>query len=548
MKVLRFLAVSAVCVALALFMVVHSFAISRFDAYSYWASAQNRASFIGNDISNMFNYSKSTGLNPPASIQSEFYKNGYYSNNIALFNQNSGGTAYYDLNSLQPVYSWTYNGIDGTSPLDNGFELVGNAPLSLGDSYATLGSWNGALAKTIYCDTSEQIAVYDFRLSAGGTSDGTNFSRVYFGFLHNGSVKSVSFSFNKTQLVFDNRSKFLDNSLGINPITSYDFSTLHDFRLIIEEDNCSLYIDGEFVKTVRAFSDTTTTDLGVKMAVWKYAYLNIYSYSFKTYVNPTSVVTVNLGRPVLIPAGDDLEFYVQMRNGSVTNLTTQTIVDFDFSGITQMNVFFNEQLAVVPIEYSNGWFCVKVPSSDVDRTLSYCYFMFTTPYVNMTIGDQLRWDMEMAFSDLVFGDPDDIGLNPDIDPEQDKFRNEVIGGINDVKQEIHDGFDIINGTLEDVRQEIQDGFDSINDAIYGDQPDVTIAPELNPEEVLGESQAIDDYMGIINDAQDGLVDYLGVEAPGWIQNFFGKILSWTGVFPFIALLLPITVVRALLGR
>ena len=547
MKVLRLFAVSAVCVALALFMVVHSFAISRFDAYSYWASAQNQASFIGNNISNMFNYSSSTGLTPPSSIQSEFYKNGYYSNNIALFNQHSGGTASFDLNSLQPVYSWTYNGINGTSPLDNGFEILGSATVTLTDTCARLGPNNASVAKTIFCDTTDQIAVYDFRIQHSGFSDTTNFSRIYLGFYHNGTLKNIVFTFNKTQFSLDNTVNYSDGGFGQRINSSIGFSVFRDCRFVIEGDLVSLYIDDVLLDSIRATSQYSNLE-GVRMGTWKYSNFDIYSYSFKSFANPTTTVIVNLGRSVLIPAGDDMEFYIHMRNGSVTNVTNETSVDFDFSLVSQMSLIFDQQVAMVPIDFADDWLYVHVPASDSERTFSRCYFTFSTPYVNTITGDQLRWDMEMAFSDLVFGDPDDIGLNPDIDPEQDKFRNEVLSGINDVKQEIHDGFDIINGTLEDVRQEIQNGFESINDAIYGDQPDVTIAPELNPEEVLNESQAIDDYMGIINDAQDALVDYLGVEAPGWIQNFFGKILSWTGIFPFIALLLPITVVRALLGR
>lgn len=546
----RTICIVSSCITLAVLMMVQTFAISRFDAYSYWANAQNQVSFIGNDIINYFNYSKSTGLNPPSSIQSDFYKNGYYSNNIALFNQHSGGTASFDLNSLQPVYSWTYNGIDGTSPLDNGFEVTGSATVTLIDSCARIGPYNGTTGKTIRCDTSDQIAVYDFRVKHANLSDATNFSRIYIGFTYNGSPRAVCLTFNKTEVAIGSYTHYYNTGFGVDSKFDVDFSTFRDCRFIIEGETVSFYIDGTLYRSFTADGDDSTTVEGVLMGTWKYANLDIYSYSFKTFANPTTTVIVSLGRSVLIPAGDDMEFYVHLRNGSVTNVTTQITVDLDFSLISQMTLILNEQMAMVPIEYDDDWLYVKVPSADVDRILSYCYFTARTPYVNTTTGDQLRWDMEMAFSDLVFGDPDDIGLNPDIDPEQDKFRNEVLGGINDVKQEIHDGFDIINGTIEDVRQEVQNGFDMVEDALSRDDTfdDVPAWSEADIENVIPESDALIQYEHVMANAYQTLEDANIRGAQSWWQNLYTVILTIPMAGMMAVIVSSLLILRSLLGR
>jgi hypothetical protein len=276
----------------------------------------------------------------------------------------------------------------------------------------------------------------------------------------------------------------------------------------------------------------------------------ITEFSCKREVLPTATVIANLGRSITIPAGDQMEFYVNLKNGSVTNVTKSSTMDFDFSDISVVTLFLNNETVVNPAVNVDGWLYVSLPASDIDRTFERCFFSFSTPYVSYSPGDQLQWSMEVVFSDLVFGDPDDIGYTPNIDPSTDKFRNEVIGGINGVKQEIHDGFDIINGTLEDVRQEIQDGFDMVEDALSRDDTfdDVTAWPDADIENVIPESDALLTYEQVMADAYRTLSDAKLSGAESWWQSVFNSVLTipLAGMMAFIVS--SLLILRALLGR
>lgn len=558
------IAIVSSCILLAFIMAINSFSISSYDSLSYWSNAQNTIGFVGTDIVSLFSYTKTSGLNPPTSIQSEFYKNGYYSNNVALFTDRTDGFASYDAFGYEDVFSWTYNGVDGTTPLDEGFALGNNASISLNDQGAELGPYNATYQKTMSYDSEKKIAIYDFRMLCSGISDGTNFSRVVFLNEYNGSIVRCILTVSNFGVGFESNFGPGDPGFGNAYVSPFTASEFHDYRVIMDDNKATLYIDGVLQRTITCANvsgSSSTYSSGITFISQKYQRSILYSCSGKTIGKPTSAITVTLGRDILVPSGEEIEFYIHLKSGSVTNVTQSITTDFEYNYISSMNVIFNEEILVVPIQVSDNWLLVNIPATDHDRTFTSCYFYFTTPYVNMYIGDNLRWDMQMAFSDLVIGDPKDIGYNPDVDPNENQFRNEVLGGINDVKQEIHDGFDIINGTLEDVRQEIQNGFDMVEDALSRDdtfdvetiQPDydsITAPPDQDVGLIVGpsESEALEDFDAIMLRAESIISDADFVTARYWWQDVFSEIFSWSVLGLLGVLSSFFLIIRALLGR
>lgn len=549
------------CIALATLMVVQCFAISRFDAYAYWANAQNSIGFIGNDITNMFNYSKFTGMTPPISIQSEFYKNGYYSNNTALFTQHTGGTASFDLYSKETFASWQFDSNNPTMPSSGGFTGTGD--------FASPSFWslnNGLVINPNY-GSMIRLAVSPISLSRNegysckvnqmlSPSDTTLVGPNAFSFC-------LEWEFNDTfygcQVVFCAS----DGKIFIRPrnfnwtdygaidgysinIGNFTPNEYHDFEVHAIEDRYIVYLDGQVIET---YSAVVIDSINANCPTFCYRRnMNAVAQSYEVfgYTVPESTVIVNLGRSVPIPAGENMEFYIHLKQGSVTNVTQETTVEFDYSKISQMSLVFDEQVAVVPIEVANDWLYVNIPSSDSDRTFNRCWFTFSTPYVNTNTGDSMRWDMEMAFSDLVFGDPNDIGLNPDVDPEQDKFHNDVINGIggikddlSDIKQEIHDGFDNVSGILGDIESELSrdDTFD-----------DVPAWSDADIENVIPESDALIQYEQVMANAYQTLEDANIKGAQTWWQNLYTVILTIPMAGMMAVIVSSLLILRALLGR
>lgn len=555
------IAIVSSCILLAFIMAINSFAISSYDSLSYWSNAQNTIGFVGTDIVSQFSYTKTSGLNPPTSIQSEFYKNGYYSNNVALFTDRAGGFASYDAFGYEDIFSWTYNGVDGTTPLDEGFALgSGNPSVTLNNQGAVLGPYDATYFKSMSYDSEKKIAIYDFRMLCSGISDNTNFSRVVFLNEYNGSIVRCILTVSNFGVGFESNFDPGDPGFGNVYVRPFTASEFHDYRVIMDDDKATLYIDGVLQRTItcaQVSGSSSTYSSGITFISQKYQTTTLYSCSGKTIGKPTSAITVNLGRDILVPSGEEMEFYIHLKSGSVTNVTQSITTDFEYNYISSMNVIFNEEILVVPIQVSDNWLLVNIPATDHDRTFTSCYFYFTTPYVNMDIGDNLRWDMQMAFSDLVIGDPKDIGYNPDVDPGENQFRNEVLGGINDVKQEIHDGFDIINGTLEDVRQEVADGFDRV-EGVLGDIEselsrddtfdDVTAWPDADIEHVIPESDALLTYDQVMAQAYQTLDNANLSGAQSWWQSVFNSVLTIPLAGMMAVIVSSLLILRALLGR
>lgn len=567
----RTICIVSSCITLAVFMMVQTFAVASYNAYSYWSTATNSIGFIGGNISSNFGYSRISGFKPPADLQSDFYKNGYYSNSMALFSGTTTGTATFDLLGKEVIASWMHQSGSSVSPTENGFtstqfnKMTSNGFLINYDSnlYATN-------TKLTYNSDGQPVLIYDFEINLQTLPKNgdhcTGCIPIVFAYEGVSRISSLSFfqGDNSDYFLYVNGVDSGDVYSVVNYPTNYrslKISSLNKVQINLNQTyniSCIAYgktvdwfLDGNLIATVSTQSAARNNNTNCYSGIFSAgACFLLTEYSIYQQVLPTSTILVNLSKSITISAGNDFEFYMNMRSGSVTNVTQGSTADFVFDGLSQISWIFSDDVTMSPISASGYWLYCKLPAADRDRTLSSLYFTFSTPYVNMNTGDEIRWDMALTLSDVVIGKSADIGYNPDVDPNENQFRNEVLGGINDVKQEIHDGFDIINGTLEDVRQEIQDGFDMVEDALSRDDnfEDVTASPDADIEHVVPESDALIQYEQIMADANQTLLDADLLGAQSFWQDVFNSVLTIPMAGMMAVISSSLLILRALLGR